>query len=538
MRWLALTLFIGCNPENSLSELKDPVDNSGVVIEVEPRLLSFSPLTAGQQEIQSFTIRSVGVDSLNVDLVSVIGDEAASFSILNTGNTFILDPGEEQTIDVAFTPLDANDVYAEALVESNAGNEEQALVTLEGVGLIGALDISPDPLNLGEHYVGCEVENEITITNVGNQAVTISDISQLGEGFELAVTDVLPMTLQPAELITVDLTFMPLQEPEVLGQLMVTSDEPMGTRIAEQSGSGLLHNQITQEWEFAIDPPADIMFSVDASCSMSDNTSQLASNFSSFISQLSNYSTNWQVMVTGGDTGCNIGGVLTPSTPNYATTFQQAVKCKDDFLSPYYNTCSSMGNDYTEALLTEARNAIDKTDQGECNAGFIRSEAMLHIILVSDEPEQSEDITGETWQMVTDQIIAKRGSAGLVRISSIVGDVPSGCQSGGWFGSSADPGTGYVDATNYTNGVFLSICDSWSDPSNLQLLAETSVLLDAYPLDYGAIEETIQVTVNSYPVDSQYWHYDENTQAVIFDSNAPQEGSSVQMTYVPLGLCE
>ena len=102
------------------------------------------------------------------------------------------------------------------------------------------------------------------------------------------------------------------------------------------------------------------------------------------------------------------------------------------FSPPYYGACSNMGNDYTEALLTEARNAIDKTDQGECNAGFIRSEAML-IILVSDEPEQSEDITGETWQMVTDQIIAKRGSAGLVRISSIVGDVPSGCQSGGWF---------------------------------------------------------------------------------------------------------
>ena len=102
---------------------------------------------------------------------------------------------KNKTVDVAFTPLDANDVYAEALVESNAGNEEQALVTLEGVGLIGALDISPDPLNLGEHYVGCEVDNEITITNVGNQAVTISDISQLGDGFELAVTDALPLTL-------------------------------------------------------------------------------------------------------------------------------------------------------------------------------------------------------------------------------------------------------------------------------------------------------------------------------------------------------
>ena len=544
MRWLALTFFIGCNPENSLSELKDPVDNSGVVIEVEPRTLSFSPLGAGEQEIQSFTIRSVGVDSLNVDMVSVIGAEAPSFTILNMGTTFTLDPGEEQTVDVAFTPLDANDVYAEALVESNAGNEEQALVTLEGVGLIGALDISPDPLNLGEHYVGCEVDNEITITNVGNQAVTISDISQLGDGFDLAVTDALPLTLQPAELITVDLTFMPLQEPEVSGQLVVTSDEPMGTRIAEQSGSGLLHNQVTQQWEFAIDPPADIMFSVDASCSMSDNTNQLASNFSSFISQLSNYSNNWQVMVTGGDTGCNVGGILTPSTPNYTTTFQNAVKCKDDESfgvfspNPLVSECEPISDQYSESLLTEARNAIDATDSGECNSGFIRPNAMLHIILVSDEPEQSEDTTGETWQMLTDQIIAKRGSAGLVRISSIVGDVPNGCQSGGLFGSSADPGTGYVDATNYTNGVFLSICDSWSNPANLQLLAETSVLLDAYPLDYGAIEETIEVTVNSYPVDSQYWYYDDNTQSVMFTSNAPQEGSSVSITYVPVGLCE
>jgi hypothetical protein len=312
----------------------------------------------------------------------------------------------------------------------------------------------------------------------------------------------------------------------------------MGTRIAEQSGSGLLNNQMTQEWAFAIDPPADIMFSVDASCSMSDNINQLSSNFRSFISQLSNYSNNWQVMVTGGDTGCNVGGVLTPSTPNYTNIFQQAVKCKDDIFSPYFGACNGMGSSYTEALLTEARNAIENTDQGECNAGFIRPEAMLHLIMVSDEPEQSVDMTGETWQQLADQIIAKRGSAGMVRISSIVGDVPNGCQSGGWFGADADPGTGYVDASNYTNGVFLSICDSWSDPANLQLLAETSVLLDAYPLDYGAIEETIEVTVNGYPVPNTSWHYDENTQSVMFDTNAPQEGSSVKITYIPIGLCE
>ena len=57
-------------------------------------------------------------------------------------------------------------------------------------------------------------------------------------------------------------------------------------------------------------------------------------------------------------------------------------------------------------------------------------------------------------------------------------------------------------------------------------------------MDYGAVEETIQVDVNGYPVSSDYWYYDEGTQSVMFSSNAPQEGASVTITYVPVGLCE
>ena len=41
-----------------------------------------------------------------------------------------------------------------------------------------------------------------------------------------------------------------------------------------------------------------------------------------------------------------------------------------------------MGDSYTEALLTEARNAIDNTDPANAR-WFIRNEAMLHLIMVS-----------------------------------------------------------------------------------------------------------------------------------------------------------
>ena len=45
---------------------------------------------------------------------------------------------------------------------------------------------------------------------------------------------------------------------------------------------------------------------------MYDDAALLASSFSSFISQLSNYSTDWQIMVSNNDDGCtNSGGVET-----------------------------------------------------------------------------------------------------------------------------------------------------------------------------------------------------------------------------------
>ncbi len=541
---LCVILLCACNRENSLNSIKNPNDNSGVEIEVTPSSLTYGTLTANDQPVvQGFTVTSIGVDQLDVTSIEIIGENASSFTIVSPETTFVLLPNESRQVDVAFMPLDANQISAQAVVASNAYNASNVEVALVGQGIIGALDISPDPLDVGDHYLGCSADNQLTISNVGSEVVEITEISHIGTDFTLISGDTLPLSLQPEEGITVGLNFIPMSQGVVEGELTVVSNEPMGRRNASQTGQGLVGDQITQEWIFAIDPPSDILFAVDGSGSMSDNMSQLGSNFGDFISQLSNYSTDWQIMVTGGDTGCNVGGIITPSTANYETIFQNAARCKD-FLSgsPYTWDCDAMGSSYTEGLLTEARNAIEGTDSSECNDGFLRSDAMLHIILVSDEPEQSIDIPsqgmGETWQGLADQIIAKKGSIGLVRISAIVGDLPNGCQSGGLFGSDADAGTGYFEAKDYTNGVFLSICEDWSDPSNLQLLAQASVLLDSYPLDFPAMEGSIVVEVNEFTVNASYWTYDTSTQSVIFTSNAPSEGSTVQITYTPMGVCD
>ncbi|MCP4224637.1 MAG: hypothetical protein GY773_14965, partial [Actinomycetia bacterium] len=179
----------------------------------------------------------------------------------------------------------------------------------------------------------------------------------------------------------------------------------------------------------------------------------------------------------------------------------------------------NLENDYTEALLTVNDNAVQNTDSGDCNAGFMRPQAMLHIIDITDEPEQSP----RPWDEIVDSIVTKKGSLALTTISAIAGDYPSGCDD-------AAAGTGYYEAVDATSGVFLSICQSWATTNNLGLLASASVNQDTFELSQPAQESTIVVEVNGQRQTSG-WAYDAASNAVIFASNLPGEGDEVSITY-------
>ena len=187
------------------------------------------------------------------------------------------------------------------------------------------------------------------------------------------------------------------------------------------------------------------------------------------------------------------------------------------------------GGSFTESLLTPAAYATGKSGSGQCNAGFMRDGALLHIIAVSDEPEQSPYTSGYSWSQLVDMMVANKGSASLVKVSAIVGDYPSGC-------STADPGTGYYEAANYTGGEFLSICaSSWS--GYMSALAEASVSMDTYELNATPVEHTLWVAVNDVERTSG-WYYDSGGNSVIITENIPEGGDVVKVTYAGLANCD
>jgi hypothetical protein len=515
----AILLLTGCI-EQTFTKAGDAGAGSGAEIEVTPVNLGFGALASDDEaEVKTFIVRSVGVADLVVEEITVSGNGSESFTLLTDTGSFVLPPGAEQEIEVAFLPMGAAEQVAVAIVSSNADLQPTLPVNLSGEGLVSELSITPDPLDFGRVGVGCDALENVTLENVGSEALTINDIYSSSATFSLSTIPTLPLELQPGESTGLRVTFTPGAETSFTGSISVESTEPMGTRTAEQTGEGVIEgSDVTDTWEMPVDPPTDIIFSLDSSCSMGTDIWSMYNNFDAFINELEAYSEDWRIIVVNKDSGCNHSGILKPTTANYTEKFQTAL------------FAWNFEDDYTEALLTVNDNAVQNTDSGECNAGFMRPSAMLHIIDISDEPEQSDVLTGRTWDVIVDSIVDKKGSLALTTISAIAGDYPNGCDD-------ADAGTGYYEAVQATNGVFLSICQNWATTSNLGLLASASVNQDTFELSQPAQESTIKVYVNGQNRGGG-WSYDASSNSVIFSSNLPGEGDTVKITYTNTGSCE
>ncbi len=518
MRLTCATALILCTTactENELNEYND-VGGSGAEIRVEPSHIDFGELESGELAEETFEIFSEGSGVLEVRGISLNVDDLG-FELDLDDTSFYLDPEDSKVVEVEFMAITSDNAVATVTVVSNADNEPEETVGLEGRGLIPELEIDPDPLDFGTVYVGCQDSQTVALRNKGEDLLEIYEVTVDDTDLVYTPNFDLPVLLDPGQEVTMDVAWTPAATGSAFGQILASSNEPLGERVAEQYGDAVYVNEHVDTWELPDDPPSDILFIVDQSCSMDDDQARLASNFGYFIQNLNSYTMDWQIIVANNDNGCNnTGGILTPATSDYQSRFSNAVQ--------------SGGGTYLEsqeALLIPAANGVQNTDGGECNAGFMRSDALLHVVLVSDEPEQSG-----SWSTYVTQILSKKGDADLVKISAIAGPVPDGC-------GTAAPGTGYSEAVSYTDGLFLSICATdWS--TYMEDLAIASVSVSSFDLSHDADEASLSVEVDGVTLTSDQYAYDASTnQVTILDASAiPQGGSDVSISYGELATCE
>ncbi len=262
---------------------------------------------------------------------------------------------------------------------------------------------------------------------------------------------------------------------------------------------------------------SDVLFVVDDSSSMVEEQERLTANFSAFLDLISSSFADYQLGVistdtTAADAGVLRGGIFNPATPDLVGAMQAAL---------------SVGSEGSrnEQGLAAATFALDGR-----NAGFLRPEAELNIIIVSDEDDGSPD----TVQAYMQQLATAAGD-GAFGFHGIVGDLPLGCATGT---SAAEAGPRYIEAIDLTGGHRESICaDDYS-----QLLAEVGLEVASLPNTFHLADvpkaETLEVYVDEVRMherEEDGWTYDPGENAIVFHGRAvPRPGMAIAVNYEQL----
>ncbi len=289
---------------------------------------------------------------------------------------------------------------------------------------------------------------------------------------------------------------------------------------------------------FYQDPKAevDILLVVDNSCSMEPYQQKLSQNFDQFISFFESADVDYQIgVVTTGvpeaavnaAAGCtqqvinNLPGagelvdgvIITPETTDPEQVFSDAVNV---------GICGSgieMGLEGAYLALTEP------LITGK-NQGFLREEAGLSIIFVSDEEDNSPLPVNEYINTFRD--IKGQRARDVYNASSLVMVERSSCTASQL--SAGSVGDRYLDVASQSAGVIGNICDSDFEHIVTELSLNSSRLLNTFFLSTTPAPETLQVTVNDVEIgcDEGVWDYQEiaGEGVSMFDTGAADSGDT------------
>lgn len=305
----------------------------------------------------------------------------------------------------------------------------------------------------------------------------------------------------------------------------------------------------TEVFEQAPSNEVDILWIVDNSVSMVQEQTAVANGAQQFVSHLEETGMDFHLGVVTSDldvTNTNAGAILngyvSNSTPNYTAEFAQRVQV---------GTGGSDQEKGLQAVTTALLPPLVDTK----NVGFLRDDASLAVIIMSDENDCSDagalgaDSTGEDCyteyqkltaipDLVSEMNSIKAGSIGSFTLSGIIGpDAVDGC-------ADAVPGKRYATAIEMIGGVRANICDAdfTSIMDSLGLIA--AGILDTFPLENLAKEGTIEVAVedidgNEIVVGEDVangWTYEEaedSTYAyiVFHGTGIPPRGATITVDY-------
>ncbi len=556
---------------------------------VTPPQANFGLVSPGTRKDLPITITNLGTQPSEVCYLSGIDLRAGSHPAYSmVGGPIVereLAAGESMTVVVRVeppgpVPTSLTTLAGELQFNATSPTNPQGRVQLQTSVGPSCLVVAPDPLDFGTVKTGCNsAARTLSLYNSCSNDVFIQGFSLQAAGgqqvggpncpgpnacpeFRLVQTPAIPaapgLRIAPAAApVTFQVRYSPIDVGSDSGAIAISalqSGQPI-TYLVGLAGRSDTTGIQTDTFLQDIRPKADVLLVVDDSGSMSDKQNNLSQNFAAFIQYAQAANVDYQIGVTTTTTqedtvclpqpiGCitaasvafggrlrripamgtqpALGPILRPTTPNIAAAFRTMVRVGTD-------------GSGTEEGLENATRALTPPIIANENAGFVRPDANLAVVVVTDAGDQS----AQAVSYYQNRLINVKGFARLSMFTfSNIGPYlnPPPNANGGCEYDGGGIAQRYEDVVVATGGVKAEICNTnWA--STLQRLgqtafgARTQFFLNNLP-DTAAMGQPLEVKLDGMVLPASAWMYDSASNSIKFTSTTrPSPGQTLTVTY-------
>lgn len=557
-----------------------------------PAAGNFGLVTPGVRKDLPITITNTSVTAGEVCYLSGIELGAGSdlaYSIVG-GNIVDKELQPQESFQVVVrveptgtTPTTLTPLTGQLVFNSSSAARPQVSIPLTAYIGPSCLTVTPDPMDFGTVRVGCSSRSrDFTVYNTCSAAITIRGFSMQAPAgqppggpqcpgmtacpeFRLTSTPSVPtagLTLNPGGAgLSFQAAYRPLDVGSDTGAVAIDAlqNGQSITYLVGLQGRGDTTGVQVDTYTQDLQPKADILLVVDDSCSMQDKQTALANNFNSFIQYAVAANVDYQIGVTTtseSEQDCVPGfGCVAVNSKGPAgklvrdtSTGLKFVKPTTPAVSSVFGRLVNVGTNgaSTETALATSVLALTPPVISSDNAGFLRTDANLAVVVISDASDQStQPVTYYQNLLVNVKGFQRLSYFTFSAITPRASSAPGGCT----YDETGANSSRYDPVVQYTSGVADEICNTnWA--STLQNLGRTAFgyrtqfYLNNTP-DTAMTQVTVRVSGQSLPsgcpgtantcatgVTCSNWCFDTASNSIKFASTAtPQPGVPLEIQY-------
>jgi len=477
----------------------------------------------------------------------------------------ILGPGDTLEFGVSFKAPGVQSTYGRdsyyarlaALLFDPNSRELEFVTPPGGVGrgvnvraetAVPRVSVDPGKLSFGLVRTDCASNvRQVRVRADGPIAASVTKVEAVGCGDQMRVTGPpVPTVIEGFAAQYWDVVFAPDTVVPVECVLRIENDSD-NSPVVEVSLSGV-GTDVTHKvdtFRQIPSPKVDVLFVIDDSFSMGDDQERLRQELPQVIDIATSWAQDYHLGITTTDTIQVLGEFV--GFPRYADTTTDPSEFARNLLvgtagyyiekgleaayMALYNRSAQTGLACDPNLVGQCPNDNDGLGlicvAGSCsgrNAGFLRDDAELVIIIVSDEEDSSPQTV--PWYIDRFADLKQPGSGHGVVVHSVI-VTPEGCLGG--FGT---PGQRYQQVSETLGGQVVSICEPDFGSAFGQVAQHTFGLKDRFYPSLSPVVSSIQVRVDGQAC--RDWTFNQANGAVVFaeaSSCFPQFDDVIEIEY-------